>query len=58
MYMQVFQYDGSQLCTAPEFAVFALFGLILVVTFVVPTPFVVTYICIRRPQVTHMYCTV
>ena len=53
--LQVFQYDGSQLCTAPEFAVFAIIGLILVAFFIVPTPFLVSYICIRRPQVLIIY---
>ena len=51
LFPQVFQYDGSMECTSPEFAVFALIGLILVIFFVAPTPFAVGYVCIRRPQV-------
>ena len=49
--VQVFQYDGSVKCTSPEFAVFALIGLLLVILFVTPAPFAVGYICFRRPQV-------
>ena len=51
LFPQVFQYDGSVECTSPEFAVFALIGLILVIFFVAPTPFAVGYVCVRRPQV-------
>jgi hypothetical protein len=54
----VFQYDGSVECTSPEFAVFGVIGLILVVFFVTPAPIAISYICIRRPQRFQQYADV
>ena len=51
--IQVFQYDGSQACVSLEFGFFALFGLFLATTFVIPTPFAVSYICVKRPKVEY-----
>ena len=49
--VQVFQYDGSQSCTAPEFVIFFVIGLLLVIFFVALAPLIVSYISVRRPQV-------
>ncbi|CAI8015363.1 hypothetical protein GBAR_LOCUS9518 [Geodia barretti] len=54
----VFQYDGSVKCTSPEFAVFAVIGLLLVILFVTPAPFAIGYICIRRPQRFKQYADI
>ena len=51
--VQVFQYDGSVLCTGLEFGFLFAIGLILVAFFVFPTPVALVYICERRPLVSH-----
>ena len=53
IFTQVFQYDGSQKCTSLEFGFFFALALLLAAFFVIPTPFAVGYVCIKRPKV-HM----
>lgn len=48
---QVFQYDGTQRCDDIPFLIFFIIGLLLVLFFVVPVPFIVSYITIKRPRV-------
>lgn len=54
----VFQYDGSVSCNSLDFGFFALIGLVLVVFFVTPAPFITGYICIKRPQRFQHYADV
>ena len=52
--LQVFQYDSSQSCLSLEFGFFVLFGLLVVVGFVIPAPVVVGYVCTARSKVIHL----
>ena len=49
--MQVFQYDGTQHCDEIPYVILFIIGLLLVSFFVVPVPFIVSYIIVKRPRV-------
>ena len=54
----VYQYDGSQKCGTWPFVIFFAIGLVLVVLFVAPSPFVLGFIILKRRQRFQQYVDV
>ena len=53
--MQVFLYDGTQSCTDPSFLPFFIIGIAVIVFFVIPAPFVMCAMTVKRWQVSSTY---
>ena len=49
--MQVFLYDGTQYCNAASFLPFFIIGIAVIVFFVIPAPFVMYVLIVKRWQV-------
>ncbi|KAL5515915.1 hypothetical protein EMCRGX_G001160 [Ephydatia muelleri] len=54
----VFQYDGTQRCDDIPFVIFFIIGILLVLFFVVPVPFIISYIIVKRPVHFYQYVDV